>query len=579
MKRPTPTQFNRSILCVDDEKGVLESYRDVLSPNAQKDLFTEILDDQQHHVDGDYFFNDSPMNYNIFLAESGEEAVRIVQEQIAIGKPIAAGFFDMRMPGGMDGYQTVKMIRELDPRFFCAIVTAYYDRNIDQIRKLFVDDHQDELLYFKKPFSVMELQQTAFNIVSVWNRKRTEEKQIAELTASNRQLKREIQERERLQAELLHAQKMEVLGRLAGGVAHDFNNALTPIIGYTELSVSKLPDDNPIKKQLFLIHESGVRAAGIVRQLLAFSRKQILEMKSASLVLIVKNMIKMLGRLIGEDVTIELHTEESCSKVMVDTVQIEQVLMNLAVNARDAMPNGGRFSISVSDVEVTDGSITPFGRIKPGSYVLLKVSDSGSGIEPEMLDKIFEPFFTTKDVGKGTGLGLSTVYGVVKQHNGFLNVDSTIDHGTTFEIYLPVTLENSKKTPKEDISMPKGGTETVLLTEDDLPSLQVMSEILRDLGYNVLDACNATEALRISASYADKIDVLLTDVIMPDLSGPELAKRLGADRPETKNIFMSGYTDELLGKHNILQPDIVFLAKPIMPSVLAATLRSVLDKN
>lgn len=392
--------------------------------------------------------------------------------------------------------------------------------------------------------------------------------------------KRAEEEQARLQGELIHAQKMEVLGRLAGGVAHDFNNVLTPIVGYSELSVMKLPADNPVRKHVALIHEAGQRASGIVKQLLAFSRKQVLEMKPASLNLIVENMAKMLGRLIGEDIIIEIHTEQPTGRVMVDTVQIEQVLMNLAVNARDAMPKGGHFSIDVADVEITDEDAAPLGRMDPGSYVLLRVGDTGSGIQPELLDKIFEPFFTTKAQGKGTGLGLATVYGVVKQHNGFISVDSEIGTGTTFAIYLPVTEEDfENKVLENDLRKMPGGTETVLLAEDDQPSLQLISETLQELGYKVLEACDGTEAMEVCESFAGKIDVLITDVIMPGLNGRDLADKLIAARPETKIIFMSGYTDEFIARHGILEPGVIFLQKPVMPSLLADKLREVLDEQ
>lgn len=716
MEMPVKIKFNRSIICVDDEEGVLDSYRDVLLSDPGKDLFSEILDGESRR-DGDSSSSDRLVEYTLFLAESGEEAIRIVEQELAQGNPVAAGFFDMRMPGGMDGYETIKRIKEIDPRVFCAVVTAFYDRNIDQIRQLFVDDHQDELLYFRKPFSSMELKQTAFNMISVWNRKRAEEKQFEELSEAYEKLKLEIDEREcvqqnlektqellttakneweeafntindaitihdldfnilranlaaekmfkvpmeqllnqkcyktyhgldsppewclagklghspessikeyfepqigkyievkvlprldsnntliglihvtrdidarkraeeeqaRLQGELIHAQKMEVLGRLAGGVAHDFNNVLTPIVGYSELSVMKLPADNPVRKHVALIHEAGQRASGIVKQLLAFSRKQVLEMKPASLNLIVENMAKMLGRLIGEDIIIEIHTEQPTGRVMVDTVQIEQVLMNLAVNARDAMPKGGHFSIDVADVEITDEDAAPLGRMDPGSYVLLRVGDTGSGIQPELLDKIFEPFFTTKAQGKGTGLGLATVYGVVKQHNGFISVDSEIGTGTTFAIYLPVTEEDfENKVLENDLRKMPGGTETVLLAEDDQPSLQLISETLQELGYKVLEACDGTEAMEVCESFAGKIDVLITDVIMPGLNGRDLADKLIAARPETKIIFMSGYTDEFIARHGILEPGVIFLQKPVMPSLLADKLREVLDEQ
>jgi signal transduction histidine kinase len=577
------TDFNRSILCVDDEEAVLESYRDVLSSDPQKDLFAEILNEGDEH--GPSISAKKPQ-YHLFLASSGEEAIRIVEQEKARGNHIAAGFFDMRMPGGLDGYETIKQIREIDPQVLCAVVTAFYDRNLEQIRRLFLEGHQDELLYFKKPFSVVELRQTALNMVSAWNRKRVEEKQFTELTLANQRLESEIEERERaeqeqkkLQAELLHAQKMEIVGRLAGGVAHDFNNMLSAIIGYAELALYMLEDDNPVKEYVSNVKEAGIKAEGVVRQLLAFSRKQVLEMKVVHLNELVKSMTNMLARLIGEDIAIELETKAPTRSVMVDPIQIEQILMNLAVNSRDVMPDGGRFVIAVSDLEIIETITDRLPGIVPGSYVLLRVTDTGEGMEPEVLEKVFEPFFTTKKVGKGTGLGLATVYGIVKQHNGYIYAESKVGKGTTFEVYLPVTLEALEKTGAEEPpTMPKG-TETVLVAEDDQATRKLVCNTLQPLGYKLLDASSGTEALEMSNSFGGEIDLLLTDVIMPGFNGRELAKKMLAARPGIKVIYMSGYTDDIIAGHGVLDPGMSFLQKPLSPTVLANELREVLDNK
>lgn len=571
------TTYNTSIICVDDEAGVLESYRDVLVPDLEKDLFSEILDDEEQQGSREYAFSETKLTYTLFLAKSGEEAVEIVRNELSRGNRIAAGFFDMRMPGGMDGYETIKLIKEIDPDVFCAIVTAYYDRTLDQIRQLFPDDHQDELLYFKKPFSALELKQTAFNLVSSWNRKRSEERHIRELTKAYERLRAETEERERLNFELRYARKMEVVGRLAGGVAHDFNNLLTPIVGYSDLSLLILPDDHPVKEYITIINEAGQSAAKVVRQLLAFSRKQIFEMQPACLNSIVANLANMLSRIIGEDIIIDLNIEKPTRTVLVDPVQIEQILMNIAVNARDAMPKGGRLSISVTDIDVEDDSFAHVRDIEPGQYVLLRVSDTGTGIEPDILEKIFEPFFTTKAKEKGTGLGLATVYGVVKQHNGFIHVDSTIGEGTIFEIYLPVTQESSEEKTIRDIKSMPHGSETVLVAEDDRGIRKLIHDTLVPLGYTVLEASNGTEALHISRDYDGKIDILLTDVIMPNMNGQELADKLKAEQPEMKVVFMSGYTDEVIAKHGMILAGKFFVQKPLYPVAVAGKIRAVLD--
>jgi PAS domain S-box-containing protein len=376
---------------------------------------------------------------------------------------------------------------------------------------------------------------------------------------------------QKLREQLIQSQKMESIGRLAGGVAHDFNNILSVIIGYSDLVMKSLPGDSPAQEELQIIYESGKRAAKLTRQLLAFSRKQILEMKVTNLNAIVKDMSNLLGRMIGEDVTLDLNVSNRTRNILADPGQVEQVLMNLAVNARDAMPQGGIFSIEMADVELDEKFTQKHEGSTTGSFVRLRVKDTGKGIKPEELRKIFEPFYTTKEKGKGTGLGLATVYGIVKQHNGYIYVSSKINSGSTFDVYLPVVHSKTKAIKEEDPQAIFYRSETVLVVEDEQTIRKLICSILRPLGFEILEAVDGVEALEVSANHEGEIDLVLTDVIMPRMNGQEFVERLQQTRPAAKIIFMSGYTDDVIAKHGVLEAGISFIQKPIIS-------RNLLDK-
>ncbi|MDX1775098.1 MAG: response regulator [Desulfobulbales bacterium] len=384
---------------------------------------------------------------------------------------------------------------------------------------------------------------------------------------------------QKLREQLIQAQKMESIGRLAGGVAHDFNNILSVIIGYSDLIMNKLPEDGPAREELQIISEAGRKASNLTGQLLAFSRKQVLEMKVTNLNNIVKDISKMLHRMIGEDINLVLQISRRSSNVLADPGQIEQVLMNLAINARDAMPQGGTLTIEIADEYLDEQFVLGHEGAKKGSYVRLSLHDSGSGILPEEQKMIFEPFYTTKEVGKGTGLGLATVYGIVKQHNGYIYVKSNINEGTTFDVYLPVVMSLGKDTAEEKQLSIEKRAETILVVEDEPSIRQLIYTILTPLGYNVLEAGNGKEALKVSESHAGDIDVVLTDVIMPEMNGHELAKRLQSSRPSAKVIFMSGYTDDVIAKHGVLEPGVAFVQKPISTRSIVEKIQECLAVN
>jgi len=388
-------------------------------------------------------------------------------------------------------------------------------------------------------------------------------------------------EREQAKEEQLRqSQKMEAVGQLAGGIAHDFNNLLTAITGYSELGLRGLDTHNPLYPKLTEIKKAGDRAASLTRQLLAFSRKQILQPKVLDLNAVIPEMEKMLRRLIGENIVLDTVLESALGQVKADPGQIEQIVLNLSVNARDAMPDGGRLTIETTNVSLDQPYRNQQVLIRAGHYVMLSVSDNGCGMDAETQARIFEPFFTTKELGKGTGLGLSTVYGIVKQSEGAVWVYSEVGKGTTFKIYLPrvddVALTSEQARQLQPVP---GGRETVLVVEDEEIVRALSSEILEKHGYKVLSAANGPEGLRLCREFSGRIDLLITDVVMPRMSGRELAEQLAITRPETRVLYMSGFTDDAIVRHGVLDDDVFFIQKPFSPDALAFKTRSVLDSQ
>ncbi|MBI5849386.1 MAG: PAS domain S-box protein [Nitrospirae bacterium] len=390
---------------------------------------------------------------------------------------------------------------------------------------------------------------------------------------------RDITEQKNLQLQLLQAQKMESIGRLAGGIAHDFNNLLSAIIGYTELTLLKLPAESPLKDHLVTVKDAGEKAAELTHRLLAFSRKQVLQMQAVNLSASLESMVKMMSRMVREDISLELHTGPSLNTIMADPVQIEQIVMNLIVNARDSMPNGGKLIIETSNAYLDDDFVVRHENVERGNYVLLSVSDTGIGMSKKVQERIFEPFFTTKGMSEGTGLGLATVYGIVKQHNGYIYVYSEIGKGTTFKIYLPVSGEERAALPEKAYEVLAGGSEVVLVVDDDPSIRKLIKDVLEPLGYRLLFANDGDEALHTAQQATEPIEVLLTDVIMPNMNGSQLADIFRRDYPGVKVIFMSGYTDETITRQGVLTEGDILIQKPLSPTKLTNRLREILDKR
>lgn len=402
----------------------------------------------------------------------------------------------------------------------------------------------------------------------------------AELASLNEELQREIGERQQMEQKFIQSQKMEAIGRLAGGVAHDFNNLLTAITGYTDLLLKKTVTDEPVHRRLKEIQKAADRAAALIQQLLAFSRKQILQPRLLNLNDVITEVEKMLHRLIGEDIELSTVLEPELCHVKADPVQMEQVILNLAVNARDAMPEGGRLIIETANVQLDDAYALTHINVKTGPYVMMAVSDTGIGMDRETQSRIFEPFFTTKKKGEGTGLGLATIYGIVTQSGGNIDVSSEPARGTTFRIYFPPAEKVAGSTKsKAAVKKGMGGSETIVVVEDEDMVRDLIREVLEEKGYTVLEASRAQEALGICRQYPSSISLLITDVVMPGgMSGRNLAKTLAKSRPEIRVLYISGYTDNAIVHHGVLDGEVAFLKKPFTPDGLAHKVREVLDQ-
>ncbi len=407
-------------------------------------------------------------------------------------------------------------------------------------------------------------------------------RQLSELYAKERQTAQVLEEQlaslEHTQAQLRQAQKMEAVGRLASGVAHDFNNLLTVIAGRAALLLMELPADDPKRRDIDLIMQTADRASGLTRQLLALSRKQVLQPRILDLNELVESLEPILQRLIGEHIELHVLPAAGAAAVEADPTQIEQVILNLTVNARDAMPRGGTLTIELSQAPAGPLQFDEGDHVRPG--VSLVVRDSGMGMTPDVQAHMFEPFFTTKGSGKGTGLGLATVYGIIKQSGGSVSVESELGHGTTFMIWLPrVEHPAPLNGPSRGSAELRAGRETILLVEDEDGVRELAREVLQGHGYTVIEARDGESALRIVEDRRERLHLLLTDVVMPKMGGRELARHLTSRHPDVKVLYMSGYPDDALGEHGVLEPGAVLLQKPFTPQGMADKVRQVLDRT
>jgi two-component system cell cycle sensor histidine kinase/response regulator CckA len=392
--------------------------------------------------------------------------------------------------------------------------------------------------------------------------------------------KRAAEEKVKLQDQLLQSQKIEAIGQLAGGVAHDFNNMLGVILGHAEIALDQVVPGQPIHADLLEIRKAAQRSSDLTGQLLAFARKQTVSPKILKLNDTITGLLKMLQRLIGEDIHLNWLPDPALWPVKVDPSQIDQIMANLCVNARDAIPGVGKVTIETGNMSISEYYCADHAGFEPGNYVMLSISDNGCGMDKEILAKLYEPFFTTKGAGKGTGLGLSTVYGIVKQNGGFINVYSEPDQGTTFRIYFPRYLGQAEQIQKESVSEPiMRGEETILVVEDEPSLLDLSKIILENQGYLVLTAGTPLDAIHIIEEYTGEIKLLMTDVVMPEMNGRELAKKILSRFPRLKCLFMSGYTANVIAHHGVLDEGVYFIQKPFSRKDLAAKVREVLDQK
>lgn len=522
------------------------------------------------------------------VLSTGQQAVEYVERE----QPDLI-LMDIQIQGDIDGIETTRRIRE---RFDVPIVylTAFSDETTLERAKA-----TEAFAYVLKPFKDRELyssiefalyrHQTGVELQKHHDELETRvEERTAELARVNEELKHEMKERQLavegralLEEQLRQSQKMEALGQLAGGVAHDFNNMLTIITGYSELVINRMSDKDPIVSDMLAIKEAGDRAATLTSQLLTFGRRQALQYSTIDLNGTVESARDMLQRMIGEDIHFEIDLQPGPHYIKTDPGQLDQVLVNLVVNARDAMPRGGRLRIETAAIALDQPLTNRFLKLEPGEYIRLRVTDSGSGITDKVLNRIFEPFYTTKDKGKGTGLGLSMAYSLVEQSGGQIDVASRPDEGTRFDLYLPITNARPEEKLSETSPAPEpsseNGNEIILLVEDEDVVRDLARRVLSDYGYDVLEARQGEEALALSELHAGPIHLLLTDLVMPKMSGPELAQNLQALRPDMPVLYMSGYNDEKVLRYGMQEQQIHFLQKPFTPNALIAKIRQVIN--
>ncbi len=579
---------NHRILVIDDNPSIHADFRKILQRSASNDdefeqaeaaLFNDALE-----------IPDRPP-FELDSAFQGEEAYRMVSAAAATGRPYAMVFVDMRMPPGWDGMKTTMKLWEVCPDLQVVICTAYSDHSWEEMLECF--GQTDRLLVLKKPFDNIEVLQLAHALTEKWRllqqaNANTEhlEGRVAERTrelqAANEALQAEMAERAKVEEALRQAQKMEAVGQLAAGVAHDFNNLLSVIRSYSGILLDNECLDANSRDALREVDSAAERATNLTRQLLTFSRRQVIQPEYLDLNDVVGQLSKLLHRVLGETVSLEIQTALKLPDVLADRGMVEQIVLNLAVNARDAMPEGGPVLIRSASVSFSSEDVRRNPAIRAGHFACLSVTDRGCGIAPEIMPRLFEPFFTTKEVGKGTGLGLATVYGIVRQHEGWIEVDSACGRGTTFKVFLPESVR-PVETPVVQPEQPRairGGGETILVVEDE-PALRYVAQIvLQQQGYRVYMAGSGVDALQDWPAYAAEVDLLLTDMVMPGgVSGRGLARLLQAEKPELKVIYTSGYSLELSDADGVLEEGLNFLPKPYTAVKLAAIVRGCLDRG
>jgi signal transduction histidine kinase len=576
---------NHRILVIDDNPAIHKDFKKILSGGQRAHV---ALNEAEAVLfgGGPAGSADAPaetQSFEIDSAYQGQEGLLMVKQALAEGRPYAMAFVDVRMPPGWDGIETITRVWRDYPQLQIVICTAFADYSWGQIVQQL--GQVDSLVILKKPFDNIEVLQLAHALTKKWlvtqqaacrveDLDRMVRERTEQLRVTNEKLMSEMAERTQTQEALRQSQKMEAVGQLAAGIAHDFNNILTVIRGHAELRLAAGGLDAGVEESFRQVARAADRAATLTRQLLAFSRRQMMQPKPLDLNHLLHQLTDMLHRVIGEHIRLNCECAEHLPSVFADASNLEQVVMNLAVNARDAMPDGGVLTLRTEAVRINAPDALRNPEARAGLFVRLSVSDSGCGMDTTTLSRAFEPFFTTKPVGKGTGMGLATVHGIVKQHNGWIEVTSRPGQGTKFDIHLPVTNEAPGTVTELLKAAPvKGGNETILVVEDE-PSVRSMAvRVLNTAGYRVFDAGSGIEALRVWHEQNRNIDVLFTDMVMPHgMSGRKLAEKVKAGKPELKLIFTSGYSEELK-QDGVHADEAVFLPKPYTPPQLLEAVR------
>jgi signal transduction histidine kinase len=571
---------------IDDNLAIHGDFKKILCPNDSSS--GELLKTEAA------LFGQKPAQtrlhaFEIDSAFQGQEGLDLIKKSLQDHRPYVLVFLDVRMPPGWDGVETATKIWQLDPNLQIVICTAYSDYSWDEmVARLGISDR---IVILKKPFDNVEVIQLAHALAEKWclhQKAQVKMEQLEamvagrtlELQTINEKLKAEMAERHQAEDALRQAQKMEALGQLAGGVAHDFNNLLTVIRGYADCLQAEPIEPHERDKAINEIRFAADRAAQLTSRMLMFCRKKPLQRKDVDLNELIRQLNNLLRRLLGENVAVEFQSNKKLLVVHADAGMMEQIILNLAVNGRDAMPNGGRLTIHADEVEIKPEQCVTNLKARPGQFVCISVSDTGSGIPAEVLPHLFEPFFTTKEPGKGTGMGLATVYGIVQQHEGWIQVENKAGQGASFNIYLPVTAEASHAADgpgsQSEIT---GGKESILLVEDEEMVRQLAERVLHSYGYRVFQAGSGPEAMSIWSARAKDIDLLLTDVMLPGgMSGCDLAKDLQTKKEHLKIAYTTGYGVETFKPDFSLREGVNFLPKPYSPDNLARLVRHCLDE-
>ena len=554
------------ILTIDDNPAIHADFRKLFGVDAPD---STPFDELASQILGGDAKPALPQRFELDSASQGQEGLAKVQAALAAGRPYALAFVDVRMPPGWDGVETIQKIWQVDPDLQAVICTAYSDYSWEAMRQRL--GNSDALLVLKKPFDTIEALQIAHALVRKWELTREVRTSMQELDRKvaerTQALQREIAERSRAEENLRQAQKMEAVGQLAAGVAHDFNNILTIISGHANLLLSRAEPHDARSESLKQISIAAERAAGLTRQLLVFSRKEMARYQTVDLNRVLAHAGELLRRLLGEHIELSLAPSEVPVWLLADESNLGQVIINLAVNARDAMPEGGQLNLRTS-IEVLDTkAASRHPQARAGDFVCLRVTDTGTGMDQITLDRMYEPFFTTKEVGKGTGLGLATVYGIVQQHQGWIEVTSQPGCGTTFTIFFPhrpVATPGTRQTELALRALRTGGPQkTILVVEDEPAVREFVRTVLTANSYRVLEAADGVDALDVWTRHPGEVDLLFTDMVMPNgLSGRGLADRLHLSSPELKVIYASGYSAEAIGAEWLKSPEVEFLPKP-----------------